>query len=125
MKNTDGQVIFVELGEHEAALRELKMGWYMMDCQGDEQLKGLYLEQGLTVDDMLAWRDGVVTDRFWELLNDIGGADANDVIVKYSREHRRYEIEVVERIAAILPEPNIVIRATNLVPIILFEIINR
>jgi hypothetical protein len=111
--NREGNWVLVELEEQEAAFRELKAGWSLLDCIGDDLLKQIYLEQELTSADKQAWCDGMVTEHSREAFNQIGGLESNEVTIEYNRAHRQYEVEVKERITAHLPEPNIILHKPN------------
>jgi hypothetical protein len=99
--------IFIIFDEHQAALYETMPGCNFLDCDGDESLKRLYLEQELIAEDMLAWCDGVVTKHCRETLEDIGGLENNDVTIEFNPDSRRYDIRVVERIAVAFNHPRI------------------
>jgi hypothetical protein len=94
---SEEKIIVMDFDEHQAMLYEVRPGWNFIDCAGDSNLQKHYLEDGLVKDDYQAWNEGVLTDHCLELLNDTG-LDVENVIIKYSYEHRRYEIEIVERI---------------------------
>jgi hypothetical protein len=103
-KNNDlGNYVFIDLDEHLARVCDLMPGWCMVDCTGDVLYQQLYLEQNLTTDDMQEWVGGMVTEHCQELLNDVD-VEVADVRIRYSQEHRRYEVYVPERIAIELSE---------------------
>lgn len=108
-----GHNIFINFDEHQAGIYDTKPGWNLLDCTGDELLKGLYLEQELSDEDRLAWCDGVITGHCREALEGIGGLDANDVKIEFSRDNRRYEIEVTEKVSFVFLNPNIPISANQ------------
>jgi hypothetical protein len=98
------RLIFVWLNEHEARVNEVKPGWNLIDCEGDEKLKEMFLEQNLTEEDKQAWCSGEITEHCLMVIDGIGGLEENEIRIEFNRDTRQYEIEVTERIRIVLPD---------------------
>lgn len=89
--------VAIEFDDHEAMLYEVKPGWIFIDCAGDVFLQARYWEQSLTSNDISDWKAGDVNEHCRELLADTG-VEIENVQIKYSHEHRKYEVEISERV---------------------------
>jgi hypothetical protein len=111
--DTKSRFVFIWLDENQARINEVRAGWNLLNCNGDVWLKRMYLIQELSEADLQGWCNTVLTDHGREVLEDIGGAENNEVKISYNRDTGQYEIEVVERIVAVFTQPGLVIRADN------------